>query len=78
MSTLTDYPELMNVEGNQERLSELHEMTTHLGSLDLYLELRISKERYLSLKEAAQIDPKPEQLNLRPEVKDESDDVDTE
>lgn len=43
-ATITDYPEVMLVEGEQDKLIELSEMTAHPEILDLDLELRISEE----------------------------------
>ena len=43
-ATITDYPEIMLVEGEQDKLAELPEMTAHPEILDLDLELRISEE----------------------------------
>ena len=43
-ATTTDYPEIMLVEGEQDKLAELSEMTAHPEILDLDLELRISEE----------------------------------
>ena len=43
-ATTTDYPEIMLIEGNQDKLSEITDMTMHPESFDLDLELRISEE----------------------------------
>ena len=43
-ATTTDYPEIMLIEGEQDKLAELPEITAHPEILDLDLELRISEE----------------------------------
>ena len=43
-ASTTDYPEIMLVEGEQDKLAELPEMTAHLKILNLDLELQISEE----------------------------------
>ena len=48
-ATTTDYPEIMLIEGNQDKLSEITDMMMHPESLDMDLELRISEE-YLHYK----------------------------